>query len=437
MRETAAGKRGTYVPRHAIEVPLTPVHYCSGADMRLVAMLADPQRRNVALLALAQALFMSVQGMGIAATPLAAYALLGADDKWLATVPVFLVHLAIMGTTVPASFLMAVIGRSAGFSIGAVLGIACGIVGVVALFQQSFPLMCVSAVLQGMQAAFFWYFRLAAADASEPSHRAKAISLVMAGGVLAGFLGPQTAKYAVAWMAPVTFAGIYLAMAGFSVAVLVLVQYLRIPRLSAAERAAGGRPMAVIARQPAYRVALASSVFGYAVMTLTMSATPLAMLACGFGFADTATVIQAHIIAMFLPSFFTGHLIARVGVLPIIATGGLIEFGCAIVNLAGVEFNNFLFANILVGLGWNFAFVGGSTLLTTTYTPAERAKVQASHDFTVYATTASAAALSGVLQAKAGWIVTNLAALPLMAAVIAAALWLMAHQRRPAAAPAE
>src|SRR6185295_16535747 len=163
------------------------------------------------------------------------------------------------------------------------------------------------------------------------------------------------------------------------------------------------------------------------------------MLACGFGFADSATVIQAHIIAMFLPSFFTGHLIARFGVLPIIATGGLIEFGCAIVNLAGVDFANFLIANILVGIGWNFAYIGGSTLLTTTYTPAERAKTQASHDFAVYAATATAAVVSGVLAAKAGWAVINLAALPLMAAVTGAAVWLMLRNRRgaQATAPAE
>jgi MFS family permease len=219
---------------------------------------------------------------------------------------------------------------------------------------------------------------------------------------------------------------------------LGIVQLVRIPRLSAEERAGGGRPMRTIVRQPAYRVALASSVFGYAVMTLTMSATPLAMLACGFGFADSATVIQVHIVAMFLPSFFTGHLIARFGVLPIIAAGGVIELGCALVNLAGVEFANFMIANALVGLGWNFTYVGGSTLLTTTYQTAERAKVQASHDFTVYAATATAAALSGVLHAKAGWIVVNLAALPLMAAVVGAAVWLMARQRRQAAPqPAE
>jgi MFS family permease len=398
---------------------------------------ADPQRRNIAVLALAQALFMSVQAMGIAASPLAGHMLLAPDDRWMATAPIFLVHLAIMGTTIPASLLMGVIGRRAGFSLGALFGVAFGAIGSLAMYQQSFPLLCLASVFQGMQAAFFWYFRLAAADASEPSYRSRAISLVMAGGVLAGFLGPQTAKWAVDWLAPVTFAGIYLAATFFSVAVLALVQLLRIPRLSLEERSAGGRPIAVIARQPAYRVALASSVFGYAVMTLTMSATPLAMLACGFHFSDSATVIQAHIIAMFLPSFFTGHLIARFGVLPIIATGGLIEFGCAIVNLAGVDFANFLIANVLVGIGWNFAYVGGSTLLTTTYTPAERAKAQASHDFAVYAATATAAALSGVLAAKAGWTVINLAALPLMAAVIGAATWLMLHQRRAQAAPAE
>jgi len=399
---------------------------------------AVPQRRNVAVLAFAQALFMSIQGMGIAATPLAAYALLGPDEKWLATVPIFLVHLSIMGTTIPASLLMGVVGRRAGFMMGALLGVAAGGVGCYAMFEQSFPLLCLASVFQGMQAGFFWYFRLAAADAAEPAFRAKAISLVMAGGVIAGFLGPETAKWAVDWLAPVTFAGIYLAMTAFSIAVLALVQYVRIPRLSREERAAGGRPMAEIARQPAYRVALAASVCGYAVMTLTMSATPLAMLACGFSFADSATVIQGHIIAMFLPSFFTGHLINRVGVLPVIAAGGLIEVGCAIVNLSGVEFNNFLIANILVGLGWNFAYVGGSTLLTTTYTPAERAKVQASHDFTVYLATASAAALSGLLQAKAGWTILNLAALPLMAMVVWAAVWLMVRQRRAAiAAPAE
>jgi MFS family permease len=391
---------------------------------------------NVALLALAQALFMSVQAMGAATTPLAAYALLDEKGKWLATVPVFLVQASIMGTTIPASLLMGMIGRRAGFSLGALLGVMCGLLGVVALYRRSFWLLCACAVLQGMQAAFFFYFRLAAADTAAPAVRAKAISLVMAGGVLAGFIGPQVAKSAVDWLAPVSFAGVYLAMSGFSLAVLALVQGLRIANLTREQKSAGGRPLRSIMRQDTYRVALTASVCGYAVMTLTMSATPLAMLACGYHFADSASVIEAHVVAMFLPSFFTGHLIGRFGVLPIMAAGGLIELGCAIVNLTGVAFANFLIANVLVGLGWNFAFVSGSTLLTATYQPAERAKVQASHDFTVYAATATAAALSGVLQAKSGWLVTNLAAVPPLLIIIGAALWLALRQARAAAASA-
>jgi MFS family permease len=436
-RKTAAPARDMQKKKRAHVQDLPPAAAThNDQPMRRAPQSPLHQRRNVALLALAQALFMSVQAMGTSATPLAGYMLLAETEKWLATTPIFLVHLAIMGTTVPASLLMARIGRRAGFTLGAVAGTGAGLIGTLALFQQSFPLLCLATVLQGMQAAFFWYFRLAAADVSEPAFRPKAISLVMAGGVLAGVLGPQTAKWAVDWLQPVTFAGIYLAMALFSVAIGALVQFIRIPHLSAAERAAGGRPMLLIARQPAYRVALAASVFGYAVMTLTMSATPLAMLACGFTFNDSASVIQAHIVGMFLPSFLTGHLVQRFGVLRIIAAGGLIELGCAIVNLSGVGFGNFLLANVLVGIGWNFAFVGGSSLLTTTYAPSERAKVQASHDFTVYSATAMAAAVSGVLAAKAGWVVINLAAVPLMFTVSGAALWLMSQQRRvsPAAA---
>jgi MFS family permease len=175
--------------------------------------------------------------------------------------------------------------------------------------------------------------------------------------------------------------------------------------------------------------AVMASMFGYACMTLVMTSTPLAMVACGYGFRESATVIQWHIIAMFAPSFFTGHLIQRFGVLPIIITGAVIEFGCALVNLAGIDFWNFLIANVLVGLGWNFAYVGGSTLLTRTYEPVERAKVQASHDFTVYATTATAALASGVMHATAGWAVINYATLPLMLSIVLAALWLMIKQQ--------
>ena len=394
----------------------------------------EPRRRayrNVSVLAAAQGLFMSVQAMGIATSPLAGYALLG-PDKSLATLPIFLNHVGIMLITIPASFLMARFGRRMGFSFGAVIGVSFGVLAAYAVWRQDFWLLCAAALLQGASAAFAWYYRFAAADASPPELKPKAISLVMAGGVVAGFIGPQLAKWTVHWFDPIAFMGVYVAVALVSLISLAVVQALRIPGLTVAERAEGGRPLAEIARQPAFPVAVISSMFGYAVMTLVMSATPLAMLACGYGFGDSATVIQMHIVAMFLPSFFTGALIARFGVLPIIAAGAVIEVGCALVNLAGIDFMNFLIANALVGLGWNFTYVGGSTLLTRTYASSERAKVQATHDFIVYATTATAAASAGFLQQKAGWTALNLAALPVLLLILAATVWLARHQRQDA-----
>lgn len=401
-------------------------------------------RRNIAILALAQALFQSVQGMAIATTPLAALALLGSEanlvlqpqfrwmglatDSQLATVPIFLAHLGLMTTTFPASLLMARLGRRAGFTVGGVAGILSGIISFIGIMQQNFPLMCLGAFFQGAAAAFAWYFRFAAADAADAAYKAKAISLVLAGGVLAGLIGPQTAKWSVDLLAPVTFAGVYVMVAVFSSLILVVVQALDIPPLTAAQRGERGRPLHVIMRQPAYLVALTSSMFGFAFMTLVMAATPLAMHACGFTFDHSATVIQAHSIAMFLPSFFTGHLINRFGVLRIIMVGAALECGCALVNLAGIDFWHFLIANSLVGLGWNFCFVGGTTLLTETYRPAERAKAQGAHDFIVYGATATAALSSGLLQAGPGWMFVNVMALPLMMIVTLAALWLAARR---------
>jgi MFS family permease len=399
------------------------------------SQLADRRevRRNVGLLAVCQALFMCVTTMAIATTPLAGHALLGAD-KTLATLPLVLNHVGIMTMTIPASLLMARIGRRWGFTVGALLAMSSGAVSLIAIYEQNFFLLNVGALMLGFSSAFAWYYRFAAADVSDEAYRPKAIALVMAGGVVAGIVGPQTAKWAIHWLDPVVFAGVYLMTMIFAGSAIIVIQGIRIPRLTKAQLAEGGRPMTEIMRQPAYIVALTSSMFGYAVMTLIMSATPLAMLACGFHFNDSATVIQGHVVGMFLPSFFTGHLITRFGVLTIIAAGAVIQMGCALINLSGIEFMHFFWANVLVGIGWNFTYVGGSTLLTTTYRPAERAKVQASHDFIVYATTALSAGLSGVLQAQVGWQIVNMAALPLMAVVFLAAVALARQQAREATA---
>ncbi len=391
--------------------------------------ISGANRRNIGLLALAQALFHCTQTMAIATTPLAAHAMLGVD-KTMATVPIFLAHFGLMLTTLPASLLMGRMGRRLGFTLGAMAGIIGAGVSFQAIWQQSFPLLCIGALLQGVSAAFAWHYRFAATDAAgDAASRARAISYVMAGGVLAGLIGPQTAKWAVGWFHPVMFAGVYVMTGLFCLGMLLLVQFVRIPAGAVADYGRGGRPMGEIIRQPAFQTAVIASMFGYAVMTLVMSATPLAMLGCGFGFSDSATVIQAHVIAMFLPSFFTGHLISRFGVLKIIGLGALIEVACAAVNLAGIGFGNFFIANLLVGLGWNFTYIGGSTLLTSTYKPEERAKVQGTHDFCVYAMTATAAALSGTLQATAGWAVINMVAVPLLAIVLAAVVRLHFKQQ--------
>ena len=216
---------------------------------------SSPYRRNVALLAVAQAMFMTTQSMGIATTPLAGYSLLGAD-KSLATLPIFLTHAGIMATTISASLLMGRIGRLNGFSIGAVLTEIFGLLAAFAIWIQSFELLCVAAFIQGSGAAFAWYYRFAAADTSPAAFKPKAIAYVMAGGIVAGLVGPELAKLGVDWFAPVTFLGVYLVISLVGGLNLVLMQGLRIPKLTVAEKADGGRPLGIIMRQPAYIAAL-------------------------------------------------------------------------------------------------------------------------------------------------------------------------------------
>ncbi len=402
------------------------------------ALTVSPMRRNVGLLAMTQMLFQSTQIMSIATTPLAGLAMLDPGSPY-ATVPIFLANLGLMLVTLPAALLMGSVGRRAGFSFGACLGILGGAISFLAVWRQQFGLLCLGAFLQGSSGAFAWHYRFAAADMATPAFRAKAIALVMTGGLLAALVGSQAARWAVDLFNPIMFAGVYVTLAAFALGMFVLVQFIDIPFVATAHSGRGGRPMREIARQPMFIAAVLSSMFGYAVMTLVMSATPLAMHACGFQFGDSASVIQWHAAAMFLPGFFTGSLIARFGVLRIIAMGATLEICCALVNFAGVDFANFLLANVFVGLGWNFCYVGGSTLLTSTYTTDEKAKVQGAHDFLVYSMTASAAALSGTLQAQSGWSMVNAAALPMLSIVLGAVTWLAWKQRMPRQAqqPAE
>ena len=395
------------------------------------SLLSDPARRNVLLLACCQAFGATGTSMLAAVASLVGYSLV--EDKSLATLPVAIQWTATMCTTIPASHLMRWIGRRAGLSCGVSILIAGAGLGYVAVIDSLFWLLCTSSVCIGAGVAFMQYYRFAAVDAVPESFRSKAISLVLAGGVVAAFTGGEVAKLTYDWFLPFVYSGCYVALMLLGCCVLLLLQGLRIPRLTAEQRSHSGRPLRVIARQPIFLVAVLAAALSYASMILVMTATPLAMGACGFGFKDSATVIQWHVFAMFAPSFFTGSLIQRFGVLRIILIGAVLMTLALVIDLSGIGFLNFWGGLVLIGLGWNFMFVGGSALLTEVYTVEERAKVQAANDFTVFSASALAAFGSGALLTEFGWTGVNLGVLPAMLAAFAMVLWLSTIRRRGAA----
>lgn len=377
--------------------------------------------RNVLILALCQAVVWSSASVMIISSALAAKLL---ADESLATLPLGIQFIATMLSTFAASMLMRRIGRRAGFTIGSLSGVACGLLSAWAIYAGSFVVFCLSGLFFGVAMAFAQYYRFAAAEAAEPSFRSRAISLVIAGGVVSALVGPELAIWARDILSPVLFAGSYLVIAGLFALAGLLLQVLRIPAPAAAERLSGGRPLAAIARQPIYVVALMGGLVAYAMMMLVMTATPLAMEFCGFDFADSAFVIQWHALGMFLPSFFTGALIARVGVLNVMLAGALLVAGCIAINLSGVTLLQFWAGLVLVGLGWNFLYIGATTLLTESYAPEERAKAQGLNDSLVFGLVALATFSSGWLQSRFGWQAVNLAGVVPLAAVIVGILWL-------------
>ena len=398
------------------------------ADARS-AHRADPTKKNVLILALCQAFGMTGNAMVITVSALVGFDM--AVDKGLATLPLALQFTATMIGTIPASLLMRRIGRRAGFSLGASVGCIGGATAAYAIASGSFALFCLAAMLNGVFHAFILYYRFAAADTASETFRPRAISLVMAGGVVAAIAGPELAKWSRGLFAPALFVGSYAAIAGLAAVSLVLLQFVDIPRLSAAERARSGRPLGVILRQPKCVTAILSAAVGYAVMSLVMTATPLAMVAHHFDFDAAAFVIQWHGLAMFLPSFFTGQLIQRFGAVRIISVGIAMNVASLAINLSGVEFLQFWAALVLLGLGWNFMFVGGTALLTEVHTPAERGKTQAVNDFLVFTTVSLAAFSSGALHSSFGWTAVNLGMAPPLLIALTAVVWLIRRRPRP------
>lgn len=391
----------------------------------------DASVRNVFVLAACQALSMSGAVLVFAVVALAGKILAPAPE--LATLPLGLQFVAVMASTFPASLAMGRFGRRIGFTLGQFIGLGGALISAWAVFAGNFWVFVLGSVFIGAHNAFFQFLRFAAADTASPAFRAKAISYVMAGGVVAGFLGPELAKRTADLFSPILFAGPYLALAGLCVLNILALQFIRIPRPALLARGESGRPLAAIARQPVFVVAVLSAMVGYGVMNLVMVATPLAMVGCGFTFADSAEVIRWHVLGMFVPSFFTGHLIRRFGVLKIIAAGTALLLGCVAINVSGLEFGHFLVGLMLLGIGWNFTFVGGTTLLTEAHRPEERAKTQALNDLLVFGTTAITSFASGAMQTALGWQAVNLLSVLPVTAVLIAVLWLGGVQRRAAA----
>lgn len=378
--------------------------------------------RNVALLALCQALMMTTTSAIIASGAIIGHAL--ADDKALATLPIAFQFIATMLTSIPASLYMRRVGRRWGFVTGATIGVAGAAIATAAIVTASFWLFTLGVALIGSLLAFGQFFRFAAADTAGPDMRSRAISLVLLGGVVAAFTGPNLARFTKDLFDPVAFAGTFAAVVLIYIAMALVASFLTIPPMSAADKSAPQRPLLQILGQTKCIVAIVGAVSGYAVMTFVMTVTPLAMKDCGFAFGDSATVIQWHIVGMFLPSFFTGHLVARFGATNMMVAGGLLQAVCVAVNLAGIEYFNFLGALLLLGVGWNFLFIGATSLLTECYRPSEMAKTQGFNDFCIWGCVAAGALLSGASLHHLGWAVVNAVTLPLIGMAVIAAIWL-------------
>jgi MFS family permease len=384
------------------------------------------RRRNLILLAICQALTLCATSTAFVVGGLAGLAL--AADRSLATLPVTAMIVGSAVSTLPVSLYMRRVGRRAGFALGASAGLAGVAVALAALHLGSFALLCLGALLFGVQMASAQYYRFAAADAAPAAERGSAISLVLGGGVLGALVGPEVLKRTVG-MLPVPYAGAYASVAGYLALIALLVAKLRLPSPPEDERTGPRRPVVALFAQPPFIVAVLGAVLGYGVMNLLMVATPIAMSACGHGLGDAAFVIQWHMVAMFAPSFVTGGFIQRTGAPGVMLAGTALQAACVAIALAGVDRAHFWAALFLLGLGWNFLYVGASTLLTETCTPPERAKGQGVNELLVSAAMVLTSASSGWLVARSGWAGPNYLAAPLVAITGAAILWLMARRR--------
>ena len=393
----------------------------------------DNTRRNVGLLAACQAMLFTNNSTLIAINGLAGLAL--APSTALATLPVTCWVAGGALATMPASQYMKRVGRQPGLMRGASIGIAGALLCAVAVWEASFWLLCFGALVFGTFNSFGQYYRFVAAEVAPPEFRATAVSLVLAGGLVGGILGPSLSRVTIDLLEP-KFTGAYLALIAFVLITIAILSRIRVPDLSAAEQASSGRPLSEIARQPKYIVAVLSGAISYGVMNFLMTSTPIAMRGCGHPFGDAAFVISSHVVAMFAPSFVTGPLIKKLGVIPVMLAGAALNIASIAMALAGLAVANFWWALVLLGVGWNFLYIGATTLLTETYRPEERAKAQGTNDQAIFLMMVISSFSSGFTVTSVGWQRVNLLALLLVAMVAIALGWFALHERARKAAAA-
>ena len=360
-------------------------------------------------------------------------ALLGhemAPHPGLATLPYALQMAATMAASIPAGMIFSRFGRKPGFYLGAAGSlVGCGIYAL-GVLRGDFVLYCLGAIPTGVGFGIGQHYRFAAAEVADVAARPRAIGLVMAGGVLAATLGPELVERTQGLTPPLLFLGTYLSLAILPVLVALLLVFARMPPAPA--RVVSPTPLGEIMARPTFVVAAVAGLVGYGSMNLIMASTPLQMMMCGFGVNDSIDVIRLHAICMFAPGFFTGRLIQRFGAHRIICVGGALTILCAGLSLIGSSFTDFVVALSILGLGWNFMFVGATSLLSTAHNAQGRVRAQAANDFIVFGTVACTSFTSGALHEGAGWVALNAAVVPPVLVALALVLWHRArHARRP------
>ena len=394
------------------------------------AISSKHMNRNLWLLTICQGLFLTNNITFLAINGLVGLSL--APLGWMATLPVMAYVVGGALSTGLVARTQERFGRKVSFQVGLLVVLLACLLCAYAVINKNFWLLCSATLLAGYYNANANLYRFAAAELALPAWREKAVSLVLAGGLIGAVIGPNLAQQTRS-LVSTPFAGAYLALcavAVLSMAVLAFIEFAPAPPRT--KQLKGGRPLAQIMKQPAFIVAAAAGALGYGVMNLLMAATPLAMQQCSLPFSDAALVLQWHVIGMFAPGFFTGHLIRRFGTLPVMTVGLALNALCIAIALSGVELHQFLVALFLLGVGWNFLFTGSTTLSLQTYTAEEKDKAQGALNFTVFATLALSSFASGVLVTTSGWTLLNYGSLVPVALIGASLLWLRRQQAHPA-----